>query len=72
MSRDPNTLSRVQREIMDIVHRFDQENGRPPSLRDIARQRKCAVNAVYQQVLVIEKKGHLMRMHGRIVTPRAS
>jgi repressor LexA len=58
-------LTRRQREILDFIVRWVEEQGFPPTLREIAaRFRFASVNAVRDHLKALEQKGYLRRRAG--------
>jgi repressor LexA len=58
-------LTRRQREVLDFVVRCVEEQGFPPTLREVAaRFRFASVNAVRDHLKALEQKGYLRRQAG--------
>jgi len=58
-------LTRRQREVLDFIVRWVEEQGFPPTLREIAaRFRFASVNAVRDHLKALEQKGYLRRRAG--------
>jgi repressor LexA len=58
-------LTRRQREVLDFIVRWVEEQGFPPTLREIAaRFRFASVNAVRDHLKALERKGYLRRQAG--------
>ena len=58
-------LTRRQREVLDFIVQWVEEQGFPPTLREIAdRFRFASVNAVRDHLKALEQKGYLRRQAG--------
>ncbi|MEP0814122.1 MAG: repressor LexA [bacterium] len=64
-----------QKVILEIVAEFIDDEGYPPTIRDIAGAYQCSVKGAYDHVLALEKKGYLvrdkMRSRGILLTDKA-
>lgn len=57
-----NPLTKRQRQILDYLEQFIEENGYAPSYREIAAEFKLAsVSTVAEHIDALDRKGHLQR-----------
>ena len=55
-------LTRRQKQVLDFIERFVEENGYSPSLEEIAGQFDIAsVNAVFKHLAALERRGYIHR-----------
>lgn len=58
-------LTPRQQQILEFIRDHDEQNGRPPSVREIARHfRLASPRAVSDHLDALERKGHLQRRPG--------
>ncbi len=50
-----------QREILKYIHRYLDQYGYPPSVRDIAGLHSCSVKGAYDHILALERHGLISR-----------
>jgi transcriptional regulator with XRE-family HTH domain len=65
-------LTDRQREILEFYRRFHLWYGTPPTIRDIARRFGFSKNASVYHLLVLERKGHLVRNDLEVGKPKSS
>jgi repressor LexA len=59
-------LTKRQKEILDFLHEFIEENGYSPSMEEIAEHFHFAsLNAVFKHLEALERRGHLHRDSNR-------
>ena len=54
-------ITQNQKVILEMVANFMDDNGFPPTIRDIAREYQCSVKGAYDHVLALERKGYFTR-----------
>lgn len=58
-------LTERQQQILDYVCNFSEENGWPPSIREIAKYFEMAsTNGVFEHLQALEKKGRIWKGGG--------
>lgn len=57
-------LSKKQSQILMCIRRHIAETGYPPTLREIAMKTNIALTTVYQNIGLLQAKGHLERNEG--------
>lgn len=60
-TRNPAPLSTRQRELIDVIERFTQERGYPPTLAECAAALGVGSPRVTQLARVVEAKGYIAR-----------
>ena len=59
-------LTKRQEHVLQVILRFVKDESRPPTTRELAEELRCHVKTVYQYIMVLERKGCIVRKKGRI------
>jgi len=54
-----------QRQVLEFICNYADENGYSPAIRDVAAQFECSVKGAYDHVVALEKKGLIDRAKNR-------
>lgn len=63
-------LSVKQKQVIEAIEYFINENGYSPTYRELSELLKCDVSTTFQKVLILEQKGYISTANGKSRTMR--